>query len=59
MWVTEFGWSLVAVGFSFALLPGLRSLHFLVVDSKMRRLSYASSGGAQERAADVCSYCGP
>jgi hypothetical protein len=54
MWVTTFGWSLAAVGFSFSLLPGLRSLQYLVMDSKMGRLS---SWGAPECAVDVCPYC--
>jgi hypothetical protein len=44
MWVSAFGWSLVTVGCSFALLPGLRSLQFLVVDSKMDRRPYAPLG---------------
>jgi hypothetical protein len=56
MWVSAFGWSLVTVGYSFALLPGLRSLRFLVVDSNMEQRPYAPFGDMQERVADVCPF---
>jgi hypothetical protein len=56
MWVSAFGWSLVTVGYSFALRPGLRSLRFLVVDSNMEQRPYAPFGGMQERVADVCPF---
>lgn len=55
MWWSAFGWSLVTVGYSFALRPGVQSLQFLIVGSTREQRPYPF-GDIQERVADYCPY---